>query len=169
MVGGVGICSGVLDFVGERRRGSGSFGGRKSLGVSIITNEKFDGWLCGSGLDMALELLLGVVGRVNCLSGVRSCKLREITRDISLCYRRSWSLSKNLTSDFAPELAKYTKCSPKSPNTPKWGFGVRCTLPQHAPLAPPCVVVNHNGPQAFQWSQAFCNVSVMYRYYCKGA
>jgi len=121
--------------------------------IVTVTNGKFDGWLCGSGCSG------GVVSwgseYIVCLSGVRSRKLSQIACEVSLCYRKSWLLSKNMASDFAPELAKYTKCSPKPQNTPKWGFRVRCSPPQRALLAPQCVVVNHNGPQAFHWSLSF--------------
>ena len=35
--------------------------------------------------------------------------------------RDSGSLSKNMTPDFAPEVAKYPKSSRKPQNSPKWG------------------------------------------------
>ena len=44
MLVGVGLCVGVLDFVGDRRRGRGSFG--VSLVCCMVVNGKFDGWLC---------------------------------------------------------------------------------------------------------------------------
>ena len=43
---GVGLCIGVLDFGGDRRRGMGSFGGE--FGEFHGNHGKFDGSLCGS-------------------------------------------------------------------------------------------------------------------------
>jgi len=40
MVTGVGLCMGVLDFGGDRRRGMGSFG--VNFGHPIVTNGVFD-------------------------------------------------------------------------------------------------------------------------------
>ena len=50
-----------------------------------------------------------------CLSRVRSRKLSEIGATVRRLYRKSWSPSKNMTSDFAPAVDEYPKSSP----TPK--------------------------------------------------
>jgi len=52
-----------------------------------------------------------------CLSRVRSRKINEIGAKFSHLYRKSGSPSKNITSDFAPEMAKHPKSSPKSQNS----------------------------------------------------
>ena len=51
-----------------------------------------------------------------CLSRVRSRKLSEIDAKFRRLYRKSVSLSKNMTSSFAWEVAKYPKSSPKPHN-----------------------------------------------------
>ena len=56
---------------------------------------------------------------VVCLSRVRSRKLGETSAKFRHSYTKSTSESKNMTSDFAPEVAKYPK-KPKPPNSPKW-------------------------------------------------
>jgi len=56
MLVGVGLCIGVLDFGGDRRRGRGSFGGE--FGSCMVVNEKFDGW-CGSGCGIVTKWLSG--------------------------------------------------------------------------------------------------------------
>jgi len=43
-----------------------------------------------------------------CLSRVRSCKLSEIGAKFYQLYRKSGSASKNMTLDFAPDVAKYS-------------------------------------------------------------
>ena len=53
---------------------------------------------------------------VVCLSRVRSRKLGEICAKFRRLYRKSESENKNMTSDFAPEVAKY----PQTPNSQKW-------------------------------------------------
>jgi len=50
-----------------------------------------------------------------CQSRVRSRKLGEISAKFRHYYRKSGSESKNMTSDFAPDVAKY----PQHPKTPK--------------------------------------------------
>jgi len=67
-------------------------------------------------------------GRSVCLTCVRSRKLCKIRTKFCHLYKKSWLESKNMTSDFAPELDKYPKSSPKSPNSPKWGSRKRCEI-----------------------------------------
>ena len=50
-----------------------------------------------------------------CLSRIRSRKLSETGARFCHLYRKLESLSKNMTSDFAPEVAKYPKNSSKPP------------------------------------------------------
>ena len=56
MVGGVRLCISVLDFSGDRRRGMGSFGGRKVCGLPL-------GSLMDSCVEVRapMELSLGMV------------------------------------------------------------------------------------------------------------
>jgi len=56
-----------------------------------------------------------------CLSCIRSRKLSELDTKFCCLYRKLRSPSKNMTSDFAPEVAKYPKSSPKPQNSRKWG------------------------------------------------
>ena len=57
---------------------------------------------------------------VVCLSRVRSRKLGEIGAKFRHPHKKSGSESKNMTSDFASEVAKYPQ-NTKTPNSPKWG------------------------------------------------
>jgi len=52
---------------------------------------------------------------------VTSQKLSEIGAKFHRLYRKSGSPSKNVTSDFAPKVAKYPKSSHKLQNSAKWG------------------------------------------------
>ena len=57
-------------------------------------------------------------GRSVCrLSRVRSRKLSKIGAKFYRLYGKSASPSKNMTSDFAPQLARYPKSNPKPPNS----------------------------------------------------
>jgi len=55
-----------------------------------------------------------------CLSHVRSRKLCEIGEKVHRLYRKLGLTSKNMMSDFALEVAKYRKSSPKSQNIQKY-------------------------------------------------
>ena len=79
-----------------------------------------------NGVVVKLRVLLGSHtysvrdlrnGRRVCLSRVRSLKLCEMDAKFRHLYRKSWSESKNMTSDFVPEVAKY----PKTPKQSKLG------------------------------------------------
>ena len=54
-----------------------------------------------------------------CLCRVRSRKLSKIGVKFRRLYRKLRSPNKNMMPDFAPEVAKYSKSSPKPPNIPK--------------------------------------------------
>ena len=56
---------------------------------------------------------------VICLSRVRSRKLSEIGAKFHRLYRKSGLPSKNMTSDFAPEVVKYPKSRPTLQNSQK--------------------------------------------------
>jgi len=70
---------------------------------------------------------VSVAASVVCLSVPRQIskpkrrKLSEIGAKFRRLYTKSGSPSKNMTSDFAPEVAKYLKSSSKTQNSPKWG------------------------------------------------
>ena len=95
MVGRVGPGIGVLSFGSDRRRERG----RKSLGLSIVTNGKFDGSLCGSawsdgvvawGGEYRVGPGIGILGGVDVpqaegvVSGVSSRDLDSKTADYRL-------------------------------------------------------------------------------------
>jgi len=61
-----------------------------------------------------------VAASVVCLSRVRSRKLREIYAKFRHPYEKLGSESKNMTSYFAPELAKYPQ-NPENPQTAQNG------------------------------------------------
>jgi len=63
---------------------------------------------------LLLLLLLSV-----CLSHLRSRKLSEIGAKFHYHCRKSGLPSKNMKSDFAPEVARYLKSSPKPQNSAK--------------------------------------------------
>jgi len=52
-----------------------------------------------------------------CLSRIRPWKLSKTDAKFHHIYRKSGSLSTNMMSDFAPEIAKYHKSSPNPPNS----------------------------------------------------
>jgi len=56
-----------------------------------------------------------------CLSCVRSRKLHKIRTKFLHPYKESASESKNMTSNFASEIAKYSQTPRKPSNSPKWG------------------------------------------------
>jgi len=60
---------------------------------------------------------------VICLLSVHiiSRKLNEISAKRRHLYKKSGSPSKSMMSDFASEVAKYPKSSPKPQLSPKWG------------------------------------------------
>jgi len=64
--------------------------------------------------SLGMKQLSGLLSiSVICLSHIRCQKLSKISAKFHCLYRKSGSLSKNMMSDFAPEVAKYTKSSPK--------------------------------------------------------
>jgi len=71
-----------------------------------------------------------------CLFRVRSRRLSEIGAKFRRLFRKSGSPSKNMTLDFAPEVAEYPESSPKPQNSPKWDLecasllfrSARCSL-----------------------------------------
>ena len=62
------------------------------------------------------ELYETVVASVISLARIRSRKLSEIGAKFRCLRRKSGSPSKNVTSDFASEVAKYAKSGPKPQN-----------------------------------------------------
>jgi len=75
--------------------------------VHVILKEGDSGVVLGSHTVSVRALWNG--RRVCRLSRVRSRKLSEIRAKFHHLYRKSGSLSKNMTSHFAPDVAKYTK------------------------------------------------------------
>ena len=53
----VGLCIGIIDFGGDRRREGAGLG--VSLRHCMVVKGKFDGWLCGSGCGTVTKWLSG--------------------------------------------------------------------------------------------------------------
>ena len=93
----------------------------------------------------SVTIVASIILSVVCLSRVRCKKLSEIGAKFHCLCRKSGLPSKNMTSDFAPEVAKYPKSSPKLQNSPKLGsqsLSECVSLSFHSVSSAVCLIIN---------------------------